>query len=383
MRIKGARLLLLGLVIVLSGLLSGCFLRLTIGHVIYTQEIGEDIRAQIGAIFNRSTVAVCLDLGEGNFNCKYFVDGLEITSTFTLVSEAGFEGLLIDPLIVQVPEDLVSFSGTYDDGSGPQPLPITSIDAFEQQPGALITPEPGHRFLVLDLPANVVAGLPEGDPELGPEFDFSFTFERHVPLSAPEDPITIKAMFTGLVQVNGQDYYVPILPCESDFTQIPGVQIPVSDTPEDLTVDLGNLIRNGQVSPCDNQVYNFDGTPPITPLDVVVDIKPGSDPNSINCDIPQEVISAAVLTTETFDALTVDNTTVTFEGASEFHVNRRTGEPIRHVEDVDDDADLDLVFHFRLGDTDLTCDSTEGTLIGETFDGITVEGTDSVRMLDN
>jgi hypothetical protein len=48
---------------------------------------------------------------------------------------------------------------------------------------------------------------------------------------------------------------------------------------------------------------------------------------------------------------------------------------------VDGDGDIDLVFHFRLGDTDLSCDSTEGTLTGETFDGQSVEGTDSVNMI--
>ena len=87
----------------------------------------------------------------------------------------------------------------------------------------------------------------------------------------------------------------------------------------------------------------------------------------------------AILSADDFDATTVDHTTVTFEGASETHVNRRTGVARRHEEDVDGDGDTDLVLHFRLGDTDLTCGSTEGTLTGETFDGQAIEGTDTVR----
>ena len=114
---------------------------------------------------------------------------------------------------------------------------------------------------------------------------------------------------------------------------------------------------------------------------VDIDIKPGSYPNSINCENKNEVIAVAVLTTEDFDAMSIDHTTVTFEGASETHVNKKTGEPIRHVEDVDLDGDMDLVFHFRLGDTSLTCGSMTGTLTGERYDGIPVEGTDSVRMV--
>jgi phosphonate transport system substrate-binding protein len=79
--------------------------------------------------------------------------------------------------------------------------------------------------------------------------------------------------------------------------------------------------------------------------------------------------------------MTIDHTTVTFEGASHYVVNKKTGEPRRIEEDIDLDGDMDLVFHFRLADTDLVCWSTEGTLIGMTYDGLPVEGTDSVRML--
>ena len=111
-------------------------------------------------------------------------------------------------------------------------------------------------------------------------------------------------------------------------------------------------------------------------IEVDIDIKPGSDPNSINCNNENEVITVAILTTDSFDATTVDHTTVIFEGASESHVDKKTGVARRHEEDVDEDGDTDLVLHFRLGETDLDCDSTDGTLTG---DGI--EGIDAVRMV--
>jgi hypothetical protein len=117
-------------------------------------------------------------------------------------------------------------------------------------------------------------------------------------------------------------------------------------------------------------------------LKVDIDIKPGSDPNSINCNNEKNVITVAILTTEEFDATTVDHTTVSFEGATETHVDKKSGEPRRHEEDVDYDGDIDLVFHFRLVDTDLACDFQEGTLTGETFDGQAIAGTDAVRMID-
>jgi DNA-binding beta-propeller fold protein YncE len=112
-----------------------------------------------------------------------------------------------------------------------------------------------------------------------------------------------------------------------------------------------------------------------------IDIKPGSDPNSINCTNSKETITVAVLTTADFDALSIDHTTVTFEGASEMLVDKKTGEPRRHELDVDGDGDLDLEFHFRLGDTTLTCESTMGTLCGVVSDGTMFEGSDTVRMV--
>ena len=142
----------------------------------------------------------------------------------------------------------------------------------------------------------------------------------------------------------------------------------------------------GQVSGCNTVgIGSWGGeltviTSPITAVDI--DIKPGSDPNSINCNNKKGVGTVAILTTDDFDATTVDHTTVTFEGASETHVSKKSGEARRHELDVDGDGDTDLVLHFRLGETSLTCSSIEGTLNGETFDGHAIAGSDDVRMID-
>jgi hypothetical protein len=116
-------------------------------------------------------------------------------------------------------------------------------------------------------------------------------------------------------------------------------------------------------------------------LEISIDIKPGSDPNSINCYNDKGIITLAILTTDDFDATTVDHTLVSFEEASETHIDRKSGNLRRHEEDVDGDGDTDLVFHFRQGDTNLSCESVDGTLTGETFDGQNIEGTDAVNMV--
>lgn len=128
---------------------------------------------------------------------------------------------------------------------------------------------------------------------------------------------------------------------------------------------------------------SFICAPPILPVDI--DIKPGSDPNSINCNNMNGNIAVAILTTEDFDATMVDHNTVEFEGAKEWHSNKKTGELKRHEEDVDGDGDIDLVFHFLLRETDLDCLSLEGILTGELYElyeGTPITGSDDVRMVD-
>ena len=51
------------------------------------------------------------------------------------------------------------------------------------------------------------------------------------------------------------------------------------------------------------------------------------------------------------------------------------------LEDVDSDGDLDILFHFKTQDLNLTQDSTEAALIGETDIGQTIEGTDTVNIV--
>lgn len=162
-----------------------------------------------------------------------------------------------------------------------------------------------------------------------------------------------------------------------------GTEVCVADNQPQQEGPIGNPTCSDVLdNDCDGLMDEQDPNCQSAMIAILVDVKPGSDPNSINCNNENEVITVAILTTGDFDATTVDHTTVTFEGASEIHVDNKSGEPRRHEEDVDGDGSIDLVFHFLLGQTDLTCDSAEGTLTGETFDGQAIEGTDSVRMVE-
>lgn len=119
----------------------------------------------------------------------------------------------------------------------------------------------------------------------------------------------------------------------------------------------------------------------IEAVEVDIDIKPGSEPNSINLK-SKGVLPVAILTSDDFDAVDVDATTV-FLGDLELS---GTATPIRSgEEDVDGDGDVDLLLFFSIPELvdngALDTDSEEVILTGETFDGVFIVGSDSVRIV--
>jgi hypothetical protein len=105
----------------------------------------------------------------------------------------------------------------------------------------------------------------------------------------------------------------------------------------------------------------------------VIDIKPGSFPNSIN-PRSKGVIPVAVLTTSSFDATAVDPATVLFGPAG------TEATPVHSaLEDVDGDGDADIILHFKTQDTGIVCGDTSASLTGETSGGQVIEGSDSIK----
>lgn len=248
----------------LAVVLSGCFLRSLFGNTIIVEDIAEEVNEIITTVFTDSTAAVCLNTGYGFYACTYIVDGEIITSTLYLLSEYGLTGVLIDPLILQVPNDVISITATYDDGSGPQPAVTSVRQTFEMQPGQPITAETGAQFLIFEFPPSVTSALTETNPVNGPPFDFTLSFEQIHPISQTVAPVSVKAMFAAKVVARGHVYYAPIFPCVSSFASIPALTIPITSTLVNLAMPLGDMIRQAQVAPCNNKYYDFSNAPPPT-----------------------------------------------------------------------------------------------------------------------
>lgn len=117
--------------------------------------------------------------------------------------------------------------------------------------------------------------------------------------------------------------------------------------------------------------------PPVT-LEVSIDIKPGSFPNSINVR-SSGTIPVAILSGPTLDSPSqVDTSSLTFG---------RTGDENSLAfcspspEDVNGDGLLDLVCHFTTSKTGFQSGDTQGVLRGQLIDGTPIEGRDSVRIV--
>ena len=104
---------------------------------------------------------------------------------------------------------------------------------------------------------------------------------------------------------------------------------------------------------------------------VQIDIKPGSDTNSINLK-SNGVIPVAILGSIDLDATQVDFSSVRF-GPGEANPAHDG-----HVEDINGDGYMDTVFHFRTKESGIACGDTEATITGETFGGASITGADAV-----
>ncbi len=252
------RLIMILLISYLTVSLSGCILCLRQGNIFGTssyvfEQTSEDSlgnsTTMLSMILNVAVVSVLATGGIFNLNYQdvhYSPDirNYPVSVGFTGLDESAeqsspgvihvpnqFLGWLIDPAVVQVPNEVTNLTATYDGGTGKQGnLVVTEgLQSVPITPTQSLVPEPGHHLVIMDFPD--VAGLIPGPG--APEQWYGINIQAEV--SAVKD-IDIKVICTGKVEKDGATYYVPLMPAVSDFALVPPVTIPSSTSLEDLTI---------------------------------------------------------------------------------------------------------------------------------------------------
>jgi hypothetical protein len=151
-------------------------------------------------------------------------------------------------------------------------------------------------------------------------------------------------------------------------------------TPTATATETATNIPTGTSTPTLTPTSTPTPTYTTVALTVAIDIKPGSYPNTINLG-SNGVVPVAIFSSATFDARTVDPTTVTLASAG---VRLRgNGQPMASFEDVNRDGLLDIVVHIVTEALTLTPTDTQAVLQGVTFSGIRIRGIDTVRVVSS
>ena len=180
--------------------------------------------------------------------------------------------------------------------------------------------------------------------------DFPNTDPLLAPLADNGGPTLTKALLPGSPGIDA----VPVEDCTDAF----GVPI---------LVDQRGVPRP-QGAACDIGAYESEL------IQVDIDIKPGSDPNSINPSLEGD-LPVAILGSDIFDVEDVDVTTLAFgPGGAPFDHSQGP-----HFEDVDSDGLTDLMVHYRIEETGIEFGDMEACVTGETLDGTLFRGCDAVR----
>jgi len=118
-----------------------------------------------------------------------------------------------------------------------------------------------------------------------------------------------------------------------------------------------------------NDVWVLTVTNEIVEITVAIDIKPGSiNPKS------RGVTPVAILTTATFNAATVDSSTVRFGKTGTEASPTQVA-----LEDVNGDGLIDMVLHFQTQQTGIVCGTTSAFLRGKTLSGQSIKGSDPIN----
>jgi YVTN family beta-propeller protein len=174
--------------------------------------------------------------------------------------------------------------------------------------------------------------------------------------------------------------------------------VPVADNPHGVATHPGGTyvyatnLFSGSVSVIDaasNSVlatievgsfpFGIAIAPPVAIIGVVIDIKPGSSPNTVTLG-SHGVIPVAILSSIDFDAAQVDPATIRLAGAA-VSLKAKGTKYSCTANDVNSDGLEDLMCHVETDQLTLQAGETAAVLEAMTFAGRKIRGEDSVRIV--
>jgi hypothetical protein len=159
----------------------------------------------------------------------------------------------------------------------------------------------------------------------------------------------------------------------------------VDSTPNDTRVVLRNVGLGGTIDLADIFTGTLENLAPalqieVSPLlQILIDIKPGSFPNSINL-ASAGAVPVAILSSETFNATTVVPETISLAGARVKLVGK-SNRSLCAAEDVNADGRLDLVCHVVTAQFIIEVGDSIAVLEAQTTSGQNIRGQDSIRIV--
>ena len=223
-----------------------------------------------------------------------------------------------------------------------------------------------------------------GDFETSDFFEWSYSVDGGPTMTAFSSSVDSAGSFTYTLE-DGDSFLLndPMLVQGTILSnELATYSAPIVGSGSELTLTL-TAVTNGGSEAIAFQNIVLREAPSVVPVDFEVrQGKIGLNGLSNSKGKSNGVVPIVLFTTDSFDASTVDVSTVIWAGAGVYHSS---------LEDVDNDGDLDLVLHFRLKDTDLLAVfaglankngghkkqsfNVSTTLSGETTDGTQFLGT--------
>jgi hypothetical protein len=240
---------LVGLALVLAVTASGCFLKFALAART-VETLSDEINLIIDALFADATVGVCRTNASGETDCTYVLNGEEIGTSARFLSEFGLLGVVIDPLVIEVPAGAV-VSGTFSGGGQSGTLVIYPRLSFVPiDDNRTLTPAAGKELAIVDLPSTA--------PVDNVDYAFNLSIRHIEPRNS--GPTQIKALLTARIRVGPKTFYPPLFPCVSSLAAAPTLQLASSATAQPITV-------LGAATPCSGEFYTYFRLPQACDLD--------------------------------------------------------------------------------------------------------------------